>query len=64
MKLAKLIGAACLTLLVMSSCQHKNVFQKPWETPYGTAPFSRISDADYIPAVKAGIEAIFAKLEK
>ena len=42
----------------MISCKeaHDNPFFEEWNTPYGTAPFSRIETADYLPAFKAGIE--------
>ena len=49
-------------LLLMISCKETNVFQQEWKTPYGTAPFSRIAVADYVPAVKAGIEAQKAEI--
>ncbi|MEM9014031.1 MAG: M3 family metallopeptidase [Pseudomonadota bacterium] len=32
-----------------------NPFVADWDTPYGTPPFSEISDDDYMPAIKAGI---------
>ena len=45
------------------SCGHKNIFQQEWDTPYGTAPFDRISEADYLPAAKAGIAEQRAEIE-
>ena len=54
MKKTLIITAAILT---MTACNQKtNIFQQQWDTPYGTAPFSLISEADYLPAFKAGIE--------
>ena len=49
-------------LVLMTSCKEKNIFLQSVETPYGTAPFSRIAVADYVPAVKAGIEAQRAEI--
>ena len=63
MKTRYFLEAVCLTALIaMTSCQQKNVFLKEWNTPYGTAPFSQIKTTDYIPAVKAGIEAQRAEI--
>ena len=52
-------GLAGLALLLsMSACNNnsKNIFLQEWDTPYGTAPFSRISLDDYLPAFEAGLE--------
>ena len=49
-------------LVLMTSCKEKNIFLQSVETPYGTAPFSRIAVADYVPAVKAGIKAQRAEI--
>ena len=43
-------------LMIACSQQPRNIFLQEWDTPYGTAPFSRISLDDYMPAFKAGIE--------
>ena len=44
-------------ILAMTACsQTKNPFLQEWDTPYGIPPFEKITLADYIPAVKAGIE--------
>ncbi len=45
--------------LTMTACGPKagKIFNEEWNTPYGTAPFSQITEADYVPAIKAGIEA-------
>ena len=42
--------------MAATACQHKNAFLQEWDTPYGTAPFSKISEKDYIPAIKEGIK--------
>ena len=49
----------------MISCKeaHDNPFFEEWNTPYGTAPFSRIETADYLPAFKAGIEQQKAEIQ-
>ena len=40
----------------MIACNSQtNIFLQEWDTPYGTAPFSKIQTADYMPAFKAGI---------
>ena len=44
-------------IVAMTACvQTKNPFLEEWKTPYGIPPFDKITLADYIPAVKAGIE--------
>ena len=45
--------------LTMTACGPKagKIFNEEWNTPYGTAPFSQITEADFVPAIKAGIEA-------
>ena len=61
-KITLLLGA----ILLMTACNKspKNIFEQDWNTPYGTAPFSRITEADYVPAFEKGIalrnEAILA----
>ena len=48
----------------MTACGPKagKIFSEDWNTPYGTAPFSRITEADYMPAILAGIEAQKAEI--
>lgn len=36
--------------------QHQNPFLAEYDTPYSIPPFDRISTADYLPALKAGID--------
>ncbi len=51
-------------ILAMTACdQNKNPFLQEWDTPYGIPPFEKITLADYIPAVKAGIEQQQKELE-
>ena len=50
--------------MAMTACtQTKNPFLQEWDTPYGIPPFEKITLADYIPAVKAGIEQQEKELE-
>lgn len=46
-----------LTLLT-SSCmmQTENIFERPFDTEHGTAPFSKIDDSQWMPAIDRGIE--------
>ena len=59
---ARLLGLA--VLMSMSACkQHSNIFFQEWDTPYGTAPFSQIATADYMPAFEAGIKEMKANVQ-
>tara|TARA_R110002012_G_C11674922_1_gene613563 strand:- start:238 stop:2274 length:2037 start_codon:yes stop_codon:yes gene_type:complete len=40
-----------------------NILNKPFETPYNTAPFSKIHDADYLPAFKIAINKAKAEID-
>ena len=62
MKKTILIAAAVMTL---ASCSNKreNPFLTEWDTPYGIPPYSEIQNADYVPAVKAGIAQQAAEIE-
>ena len=52
----KRIFITALTIMAMTACTTKeNPFLTKWDTPYGIPPFDKISEADYIPAIKAGI---------
>ena len=61
--IARLAGLAIL--MSMSACnnQPKNIFLQEWDTPFGTAPFSKIGLADYKPAFLAGIEEQKANIQ-
>jgi peptidyl-dipeptidase Dcp len=50
--------------LTMTACGSKagKIFEEKWNTPYGTAPFSKMTEADYLPAIQAGIEAQKAEI--
>lgn len=56
------IVAAALTPNAMQA--HENPFLKPYPGKYGIAPFEQITTADFIPAIKAGIEEQKANMEK
>ena len=49
--------------MAITSCSDKNQFVQEWNTPYGTAPFSKISEADYKPAIIRGIKERAAEIE-
>ena len=46
---------AILALVSMTACK-QNIFLQEWDTPYGTAPFSKIKEADYLPAFREGLK--------
>ena len=50
--------------LAMTACGQKagKIFSEDWKTPYGTAPFSKMAETDYKPAILAGIEAQKAEI--
>ncbi len=50
---------------MMAACTQtkNNPFLEEWDTPYGIPPFEKIQLADYIPAIKAGIEEQNKELE-
>ena len=52
-----------VTLALMTSCTRTNPFFTEWNTPYGIPPFEQITDADYVPAIQAGIDEQLAEIE-
>lgn len=49
---------------MMTACsQRQNPFFQEWNTPYGTAPFSQIEEADYLPAIQQGIAEQKAEIQ-
>ena len=58
----KKISFLFLTCMALSCNTPKHPFAEEWNTPYGTAPFSRITDADYLPAIREGIAARKAEI--
>ena len=57
------IFLTCMAAMISCKEAHENPFFEEWNTPYGTAPFSRIETADYLPAFKAGIEQQKAEIQ-
>ena len=47
--------SAADTISVSDAELDGNPFQKSWDTPYGVPPFSEITEAHFMPAIKAGI---------
>ena len=43
--------------------QPKNPFLSEWDTPYGIPPYDKITESDFVPAVKAGIEQQRSEIE-
>ena len=60
-----LSAALCLTLMVACTpkTERTNPFFEDWDTPYGTAPFSKIEISDYMPAFEEGIAQQKADIE-
>lgn len=52
-------------IAMMAACTQtkNNPFLEEWDTPYGIPPFEKIQLADYIPAIKTGIEEQNKELE-
>ncbi|MBR6346637.1 MAG: M3 family metallopeptidase [Bacteroidales bacterium] len=50
----KRLSSVIICAVMITAC-NTNIFFQEWNTPFGTPPFSKISEADYIPAVKEGI---------
>ena len=52
-----------LSAAAVVACQNANPFLQEWDTPYGTAPFSKIKTSDYLPAIKEGIRQQRAEID-
>lgn len=50
-------------VLLMVSCSNINPFFGDWNTPYGIPPFEKISEKDYMRAVKLGIHQQAAEVD-
>ena len=59
----KIVIVLAAAMAFASCAQRTNPFLAEWNTPYGIPPFDQIQYADYIPAVKAGIEAQQAEID-
>ena len=50
--------------IALTACtQRQNPFLQEWDTPYGIPPFDRITEADYLPAIKEGIKEQNAEIQ-
>ena len=60
MRLSSILAGGALLLAVNTTTamanERQNPFLQPYDTKYEIAPFDRITTADFIPAIKAGIE--------
>ncbi len=63
---AGIAALALSTLLIptMNAQTHENPFLKPYTTTYQIPPFEQMTTADFIPAIKAGIEEQEANIRK
>ncbi|MCQ2179098.1 MAG: M3 family metallopeptidase [Bacteroidales bacterium] len=56
-----------ITMAMAFACcacaNQQNPFMTEWNTPYGIPPFDKITNADYLPAVKAGIAEQTAEIQ-
>jgi len=59
---ARLSGLA-VVITMTAACTNTNPFFEDWNTPYGTAPFSKIKTEHYLPAFKEGIKQQKAEIE-
>ncbi len=59
-----LAGLALFMSMTACNREPSNVFLQDWNTPYGTAPFSKITEDMYLPAFRAGIEEEKANIAK
>ena len=48
---------------MIASCSEQNPFLQEWNTPYGTAPFSKIKTEHYLPAFQEGLREQKAEIE-
>ena len=59
----KIIITMAMAVALCACANHQNPFLTEWDTPYGIPPFDQITNADYLPAVKAGIEQQMAEIQ-
>ena len=59
---ARLSGLA-VVIAMTAACTNTNPFFEEWNTPYGTAPFSKIKTEHYLPAFKEGIKQQKAEVQ-
>ncbi|MEO0881965.1 MAG: M3 family metallopeptidase [Pseudomonadota bacterium] len=56
-------GTAVEDIVVTEAELQGNPFIPEWETPYGAPPFAEITDAHYMPAIKAGVLELRADID-
>ena len=49
--------------IALTACTRQNPFLQEWDTPYGIPPFDKITEADYLPAIKEGIAQQEAEIQ-
>ena len=54
---------AFISSIAIMSTQAQNPFFSEYDTPHGTVPFSKITTADYEPAIDRGIELGLQEIE-
>lgn len=59
----KKISTIIAIAIAMTACTRTNPFLTEWDSPYGIPPYDKIKTADYIPAIKAGIEQQAAEID-
>ena len=66
-----LLCLIAVTCIALSSCRNENknknvetnLLLKPFDTPYGVAPFDKIKNSDFMPAFQFGIDQQNAEIE-
>ena len=59
----KIIITMAMAVALCACANQQNPFLTEWDTPYGIPPFDKITNADYMPAIKAGIEQQNAEIQ-
>ena len=59
----KKLFAIMAIAVAASACSSTNPFLQDWNTPYGIPPFEQIEEADFIPAIEAGIAENRAEIQ-
>ena len=59
----RFITLAAIAVAMVSCNNRVNPFLEDWDTPYGIPPYDKITVADYIPAIEAGIKQQAAEID-
>ncbi|MCQ2177570.1 MAG: M3 family metallopeptidase [Bacteroidales bacterium] len=59
----RILTFAAMAIALTACTQRQNPFLQEWDTPYGIPPFDRITEADYLPAIKEGIKEQNAEIQ-